>query len=56
MVAAVDRLIAGFRAFRARYGVRERPFRFDLVTVSGDAADPDELTWVRHFHRVKENA
>jgi putative endonuclease len=44
------------RAFRARYGVRERPFRFDLVTVSGDAADPAELTWVRHFHRVKENA
>ncbi|MHC4959506.1 MAG: YraN family protein [Planctomycetota bacterium] len=44
------------RAFRSRYGVRKRPFRLDLVTVSGNPADPAELTWVRNFHRVKENA
>ena len=32
-------------AFRSRYSVRELPFRFDLVTVSGGAID-----WQKDYH------
>lgn len=33
------------RAFRARYAVQDRPFRFDLVTVSGSA-----IEWRKDYH------
>jgi putative endonuclease len=33
------------QAFRTRYSVRELPFRFDLVTVSGDA-----IAWQKDYH------
>ena len=43
-------------AFRGRYGVRAMPFRFDLVTISGDPRRPEELTWERSYFRVREIA
>ena len=47
------RIVNASRAFRRRYGVVERPFRFDLVTVTGDPTRPRELTWLRHYHRTR---
>ena len=37
------------RAFRDRYGVRHLPFRFDLVTVTGDPRRPDRTAWTRSY-------
>jgi putative endonuclease len=36
------------RAFRERFGVRHLPFRYDLVTVTGDPARPRSLTWEKN--------
>jgi len=41
------RIGAAARAFRRRYGVGRRPFRFDLVTVGGDPRRPDGAEWMR---------
>ena len=37
------------RAFRDRFGVRELPFRYDLVTVTGDPACPRNVTWEKNY-------
>ena len=37
------------RAFRGRYGVRDLPFRFDLITLTGDPARPGDVTWEKHY-------
>jgi len=37
------------RAFRERFGVAHLPFRFDLVTVSGDPARPRSLGWAKSY-------
>ena len=37
------------RAFRRRFGVTHLPFRYDLVTVSGDPARPDGIRWKRNY-------
>jgi putative endonuclease len=39
------------RAFRDRFGVAHLPFRFDLVTVTGDPARNPEVRWCRNFRR-----
>ncbi len=41
------RIGAAARAFRSRYAVRHHPFRFDLVSVSGDPRRPDHVEWTR---------
>ncbi|MHC4135260.1 MAG: YraN family protein [Planctomycetota bacterium] len=37
------------RAFRDRFGVRELPFRYDLVTVTGDPARPRSVRWEKNY-------
>ncbi|MCK6459707.1 MAG: YraN family protein [Planctomycetes bacterium] len=37
------------RAFRERFGVAHLPFRFDLVTISGDPDRPGELLWRKSY-------
>jgi putative endonuclease len=37
------------RAFRERFGVSHLPFRFDLVTVTGDPARPRTLDWEKSY-------
>lgn len=37
------------RAFRERFGVRDLPFRYDLVTVTGDPARPRSITWEKNY-------
>lgn len=37
------------RAFRERFGVTHLPFRFDLVTVTGDPARPRDLDWAKSY-------
>ena len=37
------------RAFRDRFGVHELPFRYDLVTVTGDPARPRSVTWEKNY-------
>lgn len=37
------------RAFRDRFGVRHLPFRFDLVTVTGDPRRPDRTAWTKSY-------
>jgi Holliday junction resolvase-like predicted endonuclease len=36
------------RTFRRRFGVAHLPFRFDLVTVTGDPPDAD-IAWIRSY-------
>ncbi len=50
------RIVRAASAFRSCYGVRELPCRFDLVTVTGDPRHPRELTWLRHYQRIRENS
>lgn len=50
------RIVNAATAFRSRFGIRELPFRFDLVTVTGDPRRPRELIWLRHYHRTRENS
>ena len=50
------RMGTAVRAFRRRFGVTDLPFRFDLVTVRGDPRRPTEVTWLRNFHSVQEQA
>jgi len=35
------------RAFRERYGIERRPFRFDTVRITGDAEAPGAIAWER---------
>ncbi len=37
------------RAFRERFGVAHLPFRFDLVTVTGDPERPRSLDWAKRY-------
>lgn len=37
------------RAFRERFGVAHLPFRFDLVTVTGDPERPASLGWAKSY-------
>ena len=37
------------RAFRDRFGVRDLPFRYDLVTVTGDPACQGSVTWEKNY-------
>jgi Holliday junction resolvase-like predicted endonuclease len=37
------------RAFRERFGVAHLPFRFDLVTVTGDPRRPLLVQWSRSY-------
>ena len=50
------RIARAARAFARRYGVADRPIRFDLVTVTGDPKQPKEMTWERNFHQVRGSA
>lgn len=43
------RIARAARAFRGRFGVRELPFRFDLITITGDPRRPRSLTWNQHY-------
>ena len=45
------RIARAARAFRGRFGVSDLPFRFDLVTISGDPQRPADLTWHKHYQR-----
>ena len=48
------RIARAARAFRGRFGVRHLPFRFDLVTVTGDPVRPRALDWTKGFQSVQE--
>ncbi len=37
------------RAFRERFGVAHLPFRFDLVTMTGDPDRPNDLRWRKSY-------
>ena len=37
------------RAFRERFGVAHLPFRFDLVTLTGDPQRPRTLDWAKSY-------
>lgn len=37
------------RAFRERFGVAHLPFRFDLVTVTGNPKRPATLDWAKSY-------
>jgi putative endonuclease len=37
------------RAFRERFGVAHLPFRFDLVTLTGDPDRPREICWEKRY-------
>jgi putative endonuclease len=37
------------RSFRERFGVAHLPFRFDLVTLTGDPRRPTTLEWARSY-------
>lgn len=37
------------RAFRERFGVAHLPFRFDLVTMTGDPDRPADLSWRKRY-------
>lgn len=50
------RIARAARAFRGRYGVRELPFRFDLVTVAGDPRRDATVVWFKDYHRIQEQA
>jgi len=43
------RTVRATRAFRERFGVAHLPFRFDLVTMTGDPGSPRELRWARSY-------
>jgi len=37
------------RSFRERFGVAHLPFRFDLVTVTGDPERPASVDWAKSY-------
>jgi len=47
------RIARAARSFRDRFGVREHPFRFDTLRISGDPARPREIEWERRPERVE---
>ena len=49
--AQKQRIARAARAFRSRFGVRNLPFRFDLITVAGDPKQPTDVSWTKHYQR-----
>jgi putative endonuclease len=48
------RIARAARSFRERFGVRELPFRFDTLQISGDPRAPHQIVWERRPERVEK--
>ncbi|MHC4408263.1 MAG: YraN family protein [Planctomycetota bacterium] len=48
-IAQRRRIVAAARRFRSRFGVREHPYRFDLIEVD---ATTETLRWEKNYHRA----